>query len=261
MDVRSPGLLPIRVEGAASPRVGAYAARLGRGGPSGGVPEEATFAPFVLWPGQQRLVVLNLTRVDDGALTLRDVAASVVGVARTLRVGLSTPSCQSAWVPTPRRTGRLACLALSLPIALLPAAPASASCVPSQAAVSPAGATPGQLVTVSSTTWFGICNDTGQRVDVTDRAVVTFVQGGQRVALGQTNSNAQGVFSLEVRVPERAAVGAAVLEVRGRAAADDVPLTVTAAALPRTGGAGAVPAALLTLGAIGTSLACRRRRR
>jgi LPXTG-motif cell wall-anchored protein len=125
--------------------------------------------------------------------------------------------------------------------------------------VAPASAEPGQSVTVSSSNWFGICNDTGQQVDVTDRAVVTFVQGNQRVVLGETNSNAEGVFSLEVRVPERARTGPAVLEVRGRAAADDVSFTVEAATLPRTGSDGAGFASLLALVVVGVSVLLGRR--
>lgn len=149
---------------------------------------------------------------------------------------------------------------LSVSWALLTAAPAAASCLPSEAMVAPASAEPGHTVTVSSTTWFGICNDTGQKIDVTDRAVVTFVQGDQRVELGRTNSNAEGVFSLDVRVPNRAATGPAVLEVRGRAAADDVPLTVRAATLPRTGAGGAGSAALLALVVVGAAVAVARPR-
>lgn len=155
--------------------------------------------------------------------------------------------------------GRVACVGmLSIPLVLLTAAPAAASCLPSEAMVAPASVEPGQSVTVSSNNWFGICNDTGQQVDVTDRAVVTFVQRDQRVVLGQTNSNAEGVFSLEVRVPVRAATGPAVLEVRGREAIDDVPLTVTAASLPRTG-AGGTRSAVLALVALGASVALGRR--
>ena len=160
---------------------------------------------------------------------------------------------------SPRRTGRLACLVVSVPLVLLPAAPAAASCVPSEAMVTPASAEPGQAVTVSSDNWFGICNDTGQQVDVTDRAVVTFVQGGQRVVLGETNSNAEGIFSLQVRVPSRASEGPAVLEVRGRAAADDVPFTVEAATLPRTGAGGSGSASLLALVVVGVAVALGRR--
>ncbi len=127
------------------------------------------------------------------------------------------------------------CLALAAPLSLLAASPAAASCAASEAAVSPGSAAPGQALVVSSSNWFGICNDTGQKVDPTDRAVVTFVQGTSRVVLGRTNSNAQGVFQLTVRVPRQAAEGAAVLEVRGRSAADDVPLSVKAGTLPLTG--------------------------
>jgi LPXTG-motif cell wall-anchored protein len=158
-----------------------------------------------------------------------------------------------------RRTGRLACLVVSVPLVLLPAAPAAASCVPSEAMVLPASAEPGQAIRVSSSNWFGICNDTGQQVDVTDRAVVTFVQGNQRVELGRTNSNAEGVFSLEVRLPERATTGPAVLEVRGRAAADDVSFTVKAATLPRTGSSGTTYAGLLALVVAGVSVLLGRR--
>jgi LPXTG-motif cell wall-anchored protein len=157
------------------------------------------------------------------------------------------------------RTGHLACLVMSVALALLPAAPAAASCVPSEAIVAPASAEPGQSVTVSSSNWFGICNDTGQQVDVTDRAVVTFVQGSQRVVLGRTNSNAEGDFSLEVRVPARATTGSAVLEVRGRAGADDLTFTVEAATLPRTGPDTTRWAGLLALVAVGVVLALGRR--
>jgi hypothetical protein len=160
---------------------------------------------------------------------------------------------------SPRAVGRLACLALSIPLVVVTAGPAAASCVPSEVGVSPASAEPGQAITVSSSTWFGICNDTGQKVDVTDRAVVTFVQGDDRVVLGQTNGNADGVFTLKVRVPERATAGPAVLEVRGRAAADDVALTVTAATLPRTGAGGALSVSLLALIAVAASVALGRR--
>lgn len=160
---------------------------------------------------------------------------------------------------SPRRTGRLACLVVSVPLVLLPAVPASAACAPSEAMVAPASAEPGQAVTVSSSNWVGICNDTGQQVDVTDRAVVTFVQGDQRVVLGETNSNAEGVFSLEVRVPKRANEGPAVLEVRGRAAADDVPFRVEAATLPRTGAGGAGSASLLAIVVVGVAVALGRR--
>ena len=155
--------------------------------------------------------------------------------------------------------GPIACLALTVPFLLVGAAPAAASCVPSEAIVSPASAEPGQVVTVSSNNWIGICNDTGQRIDVTDRAVVTFVQGSQRVVLGQTNSNADGVFTLKVRVPERATAGRAVLEVRGRAAFDDVDLAVTAATLPRTGTGEVASLNLLALIGLGTALALGRR--
>jgi hypothetical protein len=106
-------------------------------------------------------------------------------------------------------------------------------------------------VTVSSTTWFGICNDTGQKIDVTDRAVVTFVQSGLRLELGRTNSDAEGVFRLPVVLPDAARPGPAVLEVRGRAASDDVPFSVGAGrTLPRTGSAQLLPLAALSLLAI-----------
>ena len=93
VDVRNGGLLPLRVEGAAVDRLGAYAVRLGRGGPGGGVPEQEVFSPFVLWPGQQRLLVLHLTR--DGApqplvLDGFGVATTVLGVPRELPVELPT---------------------------------------------------------------------------------------------------------------------------------------------------------------------------
>ena len=93
VDVRNGGLLPLRVEGAAVDRLGAYAVRLGRGGPGGGVPEQEVFSPFVLWPGQQRLLVLHLTR--DGApqplvLDGFGVATTVLGIPRELPVELPT---------------------------------------------------------------------------------------------------------------------------------------------------------------------------
>jgi hypothetical protein len=137
---------------------------------------------------------------------------------------------------------------VALTAALVVAVPAEASCVPSEATVRPAVVAAGHRATVSSTTWFGICNDTGQKVDVTDRAVVTFVQGSLRVVLGRTNSDAGGVFRLVVRIPARAAGGPAVLEVRGRSASDDVPITVTAATLPLTGSGSLALLAALVLG-------------
>ena len=93
VDVRNVGLLPLRVEGPARERIGAYAVDLGRGVPGGGVPEEDVFAPFLLWPGQQRLVVLHLER--DGApeeleLDELELRTSVAGVPRVLRVELPT---------------------------------------------------------------------------------------------------------------------------------------------------------------------------
>ena len=93
VDVRNGGLLPLRVEGLAAERLGAYGARLGRGGPGGGVPEQEVFAPFVLWPGQQRLLVLHLVR--DSApqpLVLEgfEVSTTVLGVPRELSVELPT---------------------------------------------------------------------------------------------------------------------------------------------------------------------------
>ncbi len=94
LDVRNDGLLPLRVEGPAEQRLGAYAVRLGRGGPGGGVPEEEAFAPFVLWPGQQRLLVLHLELAARQApldLAELSVATSVVGLDRTLAVELPTP--------------------------------------------------------------------------------------------------------------------------------------------------------------------------
>lgn len=99
LDVRNSGLVPIRVEGPAGDRVGPYATRLGRGPAGGGVPEQERFSPFVLWPGQQRLLVLHLTRdADPSALTIDElaVATSVVGVGRTLGVALPTPLQVSA---------------------------------------------------------------------------------------------------------------------------------------------------------------------
>lgn len=95
VDVRNGGLAPLRVDGVAEQRLGPYAARLGRGGPGGGVPEQERFAPFVLWPGQQRLVVLHLTRSGERRpFDLRSfrVATSVLGaVRRDLEVVLPTP--------------------------------------------------------------------------------------------------------------------------------------------------------------------------
>lgn len=152
-----------------------------------------------------------------------------------------------------------ACLLLAAPLALLPASSANASCVGSEASVSPASAVPGQTVVVSSRTWYGACGDTGQRVDPTDRAVVTFVQGGSRVVLGRTDSDAQGVFALRVVVPRQAREGAAVLEVRGRSAADDVPLTVRAGTLPLTGAGGSPLLGPLAVLLAGAAAALRRR--
>ncbi|MCW2616124.1 MAG: hypothetical protein JWN08_3118 [Frankiales bacterium] len=94
VDVRNGGLLPVRVDGVADLAIGPYAARLGRGGPGGGVPEQEVFEPFVLWPGQQRLLVLHLTRAGDPApldLTGFRVATTVLGVVgRDLEVQLPT---------------------------------------------------------------------------------------------------------------------------------------------------------------------------
>ena len=93
VDVRNGGLLPLVVEGPEQDRIGPYAVLLGRGGPGGGVPEEERFAPFTLWPGQQRLVVLHLERAGDAApVELGEVAlrTSVAGVPRVLRVELPT---------------------------------------------------------------------------------------------------------------------------------------------------------------------------
>ncbi|MCW2608288.1 MAG: hypothetical protein JWO60_2981 [Frankiales bacterium] len=146
---------------------------------------------------------------------------------------------------------------LAAPLALLSAAPASASCVSPEAQVAPASAAPGARVTVSSTIWFGVCNDTGQDVDTSDRAVVTFVQGDLRVELGRTSSDARNRFTLPVRVPEEAVAGPAVLQVRGRVAADDVTLTVLApSTLPFTGGPG--PAAALALVVLAGAAVVRR---
>lgn len=93
VDVRNGGPVPLRVEGPAVDRLGGYDVRLGRGVPGGGVPEQEQFAPFLLWPGQQRLLVLHLTgtgATPDRPLELRsfEVAASVLGVPRDLEVVL-----------------------------------------------------------------------------------------------------------------------------------------------------------------------------
>lgn len=93
VDVRNGGPVPLRVEGPAVDRLGGYDVRLGRGVPGGGVPEQEQFAPFLLWPGQQRLLVLHLTgtgAAPDRPLELRsfEVAASVLGVPRDLEVVL-----------------------------------------------------------------------------------------------------------------------------------------------------------------------------
>ena len=93
VDVRNGGPVPLRVEGPAADRLGGYDVRLGRGVPGGGVPEQEQFAPFLLWPGQQRLLVLHLTgtgAAPDRPLELRsfEVAASVLGVPRDLEVVL-----------------------------------------------------------------------------------------------------------------------------------------------------------------------------
>ena len=93
VDVRNGGPVPLRVEGPAADRLGGYDVRLGRGVPGGGVPEQEQFAPFLLWPGQQRLLVLHLTGTGvapDRPLELRsfEVAASVLGVPRDLEVVL-----------------------------------------------------------------------------------------------------------------------------------------------------------------------------
>lgn len=155
---------------------------------------------------------------------------------------------------------RAAWLVVGVPAALVvgSASPAAAVCVPSEVAVAPATARPGDLVSVSSSTWFGICNDTGQDVDVTDSAVVTFVQGAQRVVLGRTNSDAEGVFTLSVRIPREAVAGPARLEVRGRAASDDADVQVTAAELPLTGTSSSGPAALAGALAAAAAVAVRR---
>ena len=93
VDVRNGGLVPLRVVGPATDRLGDYDVRLGRGVPGGGVPEQEQFAPFLLWPGQQRLLVLHLTGTGAAPgrpLELRsfEVAASVLGVPRDLEVVL-----------------------------------------------------------------------------------------------------------------------------------------------------------------------------
>ena len=95
VDVRNGGPLPLQVEGPATDRLGSYDVRLGRGVPGGGVPEQEQFAPFMLWPGQQRLLVLHLTRTAASPgrpLELRrfEVAARVLGVRRDLEVVLPT---------------------------------------------------------------------------------------------------------------------------------------------------------------------------
>ena len=93
VDVVNGGPVPLRVEGPAADRLGSYDVRLGRGVPGGGVPEQEQFAPFLLWPGQQRLLVLHLTGTGAAPgrpLELRsfEVAASVLGVPRDLEVVL-----------------------------------------------------------------------------------------------------------------------------------------------------------------------------
>ena len=93
VDVRNVGLVPVRVQGASPQDLGPYAVRLGRGGPGGGVPEEEVFAPFTLWPGQQRLVVAHLTRVGgpaDVQISRFSLDASVLGLDRQLAVRLPT---------------------------------------------------------------------------------------------------------------------------------------------------------------------------
>jgi len=92
-DVRNVGLVPVRVQGASPQDLGPYAVRLGRGGPGGGVPEEEVFAPFTLWPGQQRLVVAHLTRAGDPAdvrISRFSLDTRVLGVDRRLVVRLPT---------------------------------------------------------------------------------------------------------------------------------------------------------------------------
>lgn len=100
VDVRNGGVLPLRVDGVTDQRWGPYAVRLGRGGPGGGVPElEGGFEPFLLWPGQQRLLVLHLTRTGEPAplevpsfeVPAFEVAATVLGVPRELAVELPAP--------------------------------------------------------------------------------------------------------------------------------------------------------------------------
>ncbi|MDT7571529.1 MAG: hypothetical protein QOE05_1703 [Actinomycetota bacterium] len=137
---------------------------------------------------------------------------------------------------------------------LLPSTAAQASCVPPEVTVTPSTAAPGQRVTLSSHNWFGICNDTGQKIDVTDVAVVTFVEGSLRRELGRTHSDASGFFRLAVRVPGEATAGRAVLQVRGRGSSDDVPLTVTDS-LPLTGSSPLL--AILGLAAIGSVVGLR----
>ena len=93
VDVRNGGALPLRVRGPVEDRLGSYDVRLGRGVPGGGVPEQEQFAPFVLWPGQQRLLVLHLTRTAAAPARPRElrrceVATSVLGVRRDLEVVL-----------------------------------------------------------------------------------------------------------------------------------------------------------------------------
>lgn len=84
MDVRNGGVLPVRVDGPADP-----AQQLGRGPAGGGLPEEA-FAPFTLWPGQSRLVVVHAGG-QAATYDAVELAGSVLGVARALRVALPQP--------------------------------------------------------------------------------------------------------------------------------------------------------------------------
>ncbi len=91
VDVRNSGAAPLTVVGLAGTQEGPYSARPGRGGPGGGLPEEAGFAPFQLWPGQARLVVVHLTLTGPPApvsVAGVSLAARVLGVDRSIEVDL-----------------------------------------------------------------------------------------------------------------------------------------------------------------------------
>ena len=91
LDIRNAGAAPLTVIGLADPRQGPYTTRPGRGGPGGGLPEEVGFAPFRLWPGQTRLVVVHLTLAGPPApvrITAVRLATRVLGVDRSLEVAL-----------------------------------------------------------------------------------------------------------------------------------------------------------------------------